>query len=74
MTSLPDSPRSRVACFALCLTLATSLAIGREAAAVLPDEGDCPAVSGAAGGGRSDDGAQDAAPLLLKEGTVRPPC
>ena len=67
MPRLPESAATRLL---LCLGLATSLAIGSDATAVLPDEGDCPAVSGSPGGGDPDAAAQDATPLLLREGMI----
>lgn len=52
------------------LAVVGSLAIASGAAAVLPDEGDCPAVSGSGRKGNADSTAEDAAPLLLKEGMI----
>ena len=67
MPSLSNSSASRVL---LGLCLATSLTISQGAAAVMPDEGDCPAVSGRPSGAVPDANAQDAAPLLLREGMI----
>ena len=70
MNWLPDRSGPRFACLAACLGFAAGLASAPGALAVLPDEGDCPAVSGGPAGGTGDEAAQDAAPLLLMEGMV----